>query len=246
MPDERFEADYFHGRALPGNTTPGNYLDYERSRFASTVRSLAESSIRLCHPLRALDLGCAKGFLVEALVDRGVDACGTDRSSFALSQARPDIAPRLARIDASHEPQPHPDRHFDLIFALGVLDYVARLDFVLAEIERVAAPGAWLIVHTNRDRSDEPETRRALPNTTTRARWIERFRAHGFSVDQAVSRRIWTSVHDATLAALHDQDPRAELGLLHARGGPPGRWLARSLYRARAGIDTKLVLRQGP
>jgi 2-polyprenyl-3-methyl-5-hydroxy-6-metoxy-1,4-benzoquinol methylase len=51
----------------------------------------ADELIRNFRPARVLDAGCAHGFLVEALWDRGVEAWGRDISEFAISQVRADL-----------------------------------------------------------------------------------------------------------------------------------------------------------
>jgi len=44
-------------------------------------------------PRRVLDAGCAMGFLVETLRDRGVEAFGVDLSDFAIEQVHPPVKP---------------------------------------------------------------------------------------------------------------------------------------------------------
>lgn len=44
------------------------------------------------------------------------------------------------------EQLPYPDNSFDVILALGVLEYLPQLDAGLIEIARVAKPGAVIIV----------------------------------------------------------------------------------------------------
>ena len=57
-------------------------------QFFATIADRIVSDIRPC---TVLDAGCAMGFLVEALRDRGVDAVGVDVSEYAISQVRPDM-----------------------------------------------------------------------------------------------------------------------------------------------------------
>lgn len=79
----------------------------------------------------AIDLGCAKGFLVEALIARGINAVGYDISEYALAFAvgfpcfKRDIRDGI------------PERA-DAIIALGVLMYLqeAELTECLKEIRR--------------------------------------------------------------------------------------------------------------
>ena len=53
--------------------------------------TIADQVVAEIKPRRVLDVGCAKGFLVEALRDRGVEAFGIDVSEYAIGEVRPDI-----------------------------------------------------------------------------------------------------------------------------------------------------------
>ena len=51
------------------------HIPYERSDFwLRFFHSIADQIVRALRPRRVLDAGCAKGFLVEALWERGVQA----------------------------------------------------------------------------------------------------------------------------------------------------------------------------
>jgi SAM-dependent methyltransferase len=54
---------------------------------------LAEQIVLRLDPKTVLDVGCAKGLLVECLRDRGIEAYGLDISEYAISKARPDVRP---------------------------------------------------------------------------------------------------------------------------------------------------------
>jgi hypothetical protein len=79
-------------------------IPYERNehwlRFFGTVGDRIVSSLA---PSTALDVGCAFGFLVEALRDRGVDATGTDISEYAISQVG-GSAVGHCRVESALEP----------------------------------------------------------------------------------------------------------------------------------------------
>jgi SAM-dependent methyltransferase len=71
-------------------------------------------------PATVLDAGCAMGFLVESLRDRGVDAYGFDISGYALSRVREDIA-RFTWQASVVDPL---DRDYDLIVCIEVLEHL--------------------------------------------------------------------------------------------------------------------------
>src|SRR5690348_10717169 len=80
-------------------------LPYDHSephwlRFFGTI---AETIIRELKPATVFDLGCAKGFLVEALRDRAVEAWGSDISEYAIGDVRSDMRP-FCHVRAATEP----------------------------------------------------------------------------------------------------------------------------------------------
>lgn len=88
-------------------------------------------------PRTFLDAGCAMGFLVEALRDRGVEAYGLDVSPYAIGQVREDIKP-FCQVASITEPF---DRRYDLIACIEVVEHLPP-----AEGERAVAN---LCAHTD-------------------------------------------------------------------------------------------------
>ena len=79
-------------------------------------------------PARVLDAGCAMGLLVEALVERGIDAHGIDISEYAISQAAPAIRDRV-RVGSLTTPL---DARYDLIVCIEVLEHMPPSDARIA------------------------------------------------------------------------------------------------------------------
>lgn len=75
-------------------------------------------------PGNVLDAGCAMGFLVEALRDRGVEAWGVDISTYAISKVRPDIRD-YCRVGSVTDPL---ERDYDLIVCIEVLEHLPAPD----------------------------------------------------------------------------------------------------------------------
>ena len=79
-----YTKDYYHNGCGP--------IPYEqREYWTGFFGTIADKLIAQHHPKTVLDAGCAMGYLVEALRDRGVEAYGIDISEYALSQVRQDI-----------------------------------------------------------------------------------------------------------------------------------------------------------
>ena len=84
---------------------------------------IADEIIRSLRPAKVFDVGCARGFLVEAFVDRGVQARGVDISSNAISRVRPDLRGHCVLGSAS---EPIPGGPYDLVTCIEVLEHVTE------------------------------------------------------------------------------------------------------------------------
>ncbi|MEM6740181.1 MAG: bifunctional 2-polyprenyl-6-hydroxyphenol methylase/3-demethylubiquinol 3-O-methyltransferase UbiG [Pseudomonadota bacterium] len=103
-----------------------------------------------------LDLGCAGGFMAEALHDRGAQVTGIDPAADAIAAARThaEETGRSIRYEVGvGEALPFGDASFDAVVCVDVLEHVADLARVLAEVRRVLRPGGWFLFDTiNRTR----------------------------------------------------------------------------------------------
>ena len=85
---------------------------------------VADRIMAVAPALRVLDVGCAKGLLVQAMVAQGVDAYGLDVSEHAIDTAHEDVRPRLRVASAT---EPITDR-YDLITCIEVLEHMGPRD----------------------------------------------------------------------------------------------------------------------
>ncbi|MCC5964392.1 MAG: 3-demethylubiquinone-9 3-O-methyltransferase [Rhodobacteraceae bacterium] len=98
-----------------------------------------------------LDLGCAGGFMAEALDDRGATVTGIDPAADAIAAARAHAAQhgRGIRYDVGvGENLPYPDASFDAVVCVDVLEHVQDLSRVLAEVTRCLRPGGLFLFDT--------------------------------------------------------------------------------------------------
>ena len=104
---------------------------------------------------QVLDLGCAGGFMAEALADRGAIVTGLDPAGEAIAAARAHAAQtgRAIRYDVGvGEALPYPDTTFDAVVCVDVLEHVQDLSRVMAEVTRVLRPdGLFLFDTINRN-----------------------------------------------------------------------------------------------
>jgi 2-polyprenyl-6-hydroxyphenyl methylase / 3-demethylubiquinone-9 3-methyltransferase len=98
-----------------------------------------------------LDLGCAGGFMAEAMADRGAFVTGIDPATEAIAAAKAHAAAndRSIRYDVGvGEALPYEDGSFDAVVCVDVLEHVADLGRVLSEAARVMRPGGLFLFDT--------------------------------------------------------------------------------------------------
>ena len=98
-----------------------------------------------------LDLGCAGGFMAEALTEKGAQVTGIDPAQDAIDAARARAAHigQEIRYDVGvGEALPYEARTFDAVVCVDVLEHVADLSRVLAEVVRVLKPGGLFLFDT--------------------------------------------------------------------------------------------------
>jgi SAM-dependent methyltransferase len=131
---EIYGASYF-GMDRGGERRSG-YVQYDRQ---SSRANIAAYLLWKNFDVRtSLDVGCALGFLVEALRERGVEAWGSDISADALSLASASVRPYLTQGDLS-QGLPFEEGRFELISAFEILEHLPpeRVPEALAELARV-------------------------------------------------------------------------------------------------------------
>lgn len=137
-----YDEDYFDRGCQSGKS---NYIDYSWERIGSEVEKTAEHVINQFAPEKSLDVGCAKGFLVKALFDRGVDAYGIDASEYAVAKIPENINNRI-RLGLASD-LPYKSNEFDLVTILDVLEHIPEelADRTCAELLRVSSK--WVLVY---------------------------------------------------------------------------------------------------
>ena len=143
---------------------------YERyDRQTSNADVAAYVLWRYVPATTALDVGCATGFVVEALREIGVDADGVDVSRYAIDHAAPGARHHIRWADISRG-LPFSEGTFDLVTALETLEHLppTAVPAAIAELARVArrwvvctipsfgpnanGPGGWFQVKVRDDR----------------------------------------------------------------------------------------------
>ena len=97
----------------------------------------------------AVDAGCGAGQMVVELVSRGFTTSAFDVSANMVTASNKLLARRGMRaevVQANGEALPHPDGAFDVVTALGYIEYFPSPAKAVAELARIAKPGGHLVI----------------------------------------------------------------------------------------------------
>ncbi len=160
--DERYYAESY-----------GGPVPYERSEYwLKFFHAIADQIVRSFQPKRVLDAGCAKGFLVEALWERGVEAYGIDISSYAISQVRRDMQ-AYCRCASLAEPI---DGQFDLVTCFEVLEHIPEAECRLVLRNLTAVTDKILFSSTSTELSTPTHV-----NVRPIISWLQMFAEYSFA-----------------------------------------------------------------
>ena len=100
---------------------------------------------------RVLDLGCAGGFMTEAMDDRGATVTGIDPAAHVVDVARAHAEAHGRHISYDvgvGEDLPYDAAAFDVVVCVDVLEHVQCLSKVLDEVSRVLRGGGIFLFDT--------------------------------------------------------------------------------------------------
>ena len=117
---EDYSSTYYNDAHLGGYD---NYT-WDNEEWRTFFLSLADRVVGIANPRTVLDVGCARGLLVQALAAKGVDATGIDISEYAIDSAHDDVRHRL-RVTSAKDPV---GERYDLVSCIEVLEHMGPVD----------------------------------------------------------------------------------------------------------------------
>ena len=155
-----------------------------------------DSALKVAHQLnglfdlqnkKILDIGCAKGFLVKALLSMGVDAYGCDISEYAISHCDPEVKDRVKVCDARNLLDAYPPNSFDVIYSSATLEHIPldQLSPVVLNMTVCSKEWVYLDVPIGLGLKNEPDnaidkTHRTFMNPSW---WIKLFFQYEYLID---------------------------------------------------------------
>jgi SAM-dependent methyltransferase len=151
----------------------GGYDNYswDNEQWRGFFQLVADRIVAIAAPTRTLDVGCAKGLLVQALREKDVDAHGFDISQHAVDAAHDDVRPFLWVASAT-EPI---EGRYDLVTMIEMIEHVASSDAQRA-IDQVVSVTDRVLFSSSPGDHDEP----THINTKPTATWAAWFAERGF------------------------------------------------------------------
>ena len=166
------------------------YKGYKFESIRFYAYRMTRALVEILKPKRVLDVGCARGFHVLFLRKFGVEAYGVNISRYAIERAPKSVKRYLFVTDCEHENLPFPDRYFDLVTMLEVIEHLSNYDHALREVNRILSNGGKLFITTPLPPGGQDPTHVHVYDKST---WLSIFYKHGFQ-ETAESKSLATDV----------------------------------------------------
>lgn len=148
--------------------------EQESEHWKAFFGQLADRIVGELAPKTSLDAGCAKGFLVAALRERGVEAEGFDLSEVAVEDV-PEAARGHVSVGSLTEPI---EGRYDLITCIEVIEHLDPVDTAGAVANLCRASDRILLSSTPGDLGEPTHV-----NVQPPERWSQMFAMNGFYRD---------------------------------------------------------------
>ncbi len=136
-----FSKDYFFGKKLSNYF---NYNSWDNDRYWNSVIDIIK---KYKINGRMLDVGCALGLLLKRTKKYFNEIHGLDISEFAINEAKRNVPGAILKItDINNDELSYPDKYFDLITALDILEHTESMQDSLRKIISKLKDNGYLII----------------------------------------------------------------------------------------------------
>ena len=146
--------------------------------------NMAERIIEKYAPKTVLDMGCAFGYLVSALRNKGVQAHGIDISEYALSQADEKIKPYVKVMSALDELPDNFPKKYDLVVSIEMIEHLYADDGLKVIKKMTEYADRILLSSTDSDFAEPTHV-----NVQPKEYWCEKFAEHNYFRDLHIDLR---------------------------------------------------------
>lgn len=144
---EDYSISYYRDAHLGG---VGDY-NWDSEHWRTFFRMVADRVVGIANPASVLDVGCARGLLVQALREKAVDASGFDVSEHAIDSAHPEVRDHLWVASAT---APIEGR-YSLITCIEVLEHMSPVEAQLA-MDRICEASDLVLFSSSPSDHQEP------------------------------------------------------------------------------------------
>lgn len=152
--------------------------------WMSFFDNIAERIVEKYAPKTVLDMGCAFGYLVSALRNKGVQAYGIDISEYAVSQADAAIKPYIKAMSALDELPPEFPKKYDLVVSIEMIEHLYADDGLKVIKKMTEYSDRILLSSTDSDFADPTHV-----NVQPKEYWCEKFAEHNYFRDLHIDLR---------------------------------------------------------
>lgn len=146
--------------------------------------NMAERIIEKYAPKTVLDMGCAFGYLVSALRNKGVQAYGIDISEYALGQADEKIKPYVKVMSALDELPDNFPKKYDLVVSIEMIEHLYADDGLKVIKKMTEYSDRILLSSTDSDFAEPTHV-----NVQPKKYWCEKFAEHNYFRDLHIDLR---------------------------------------------------------
>ncbi len=135
----------------------------------------ADEIISRYSPKSVLGIGCAWGYLVSALRERGVEAYGIDVSEFAISKVPEEHKEFFNAQSAADDLPAHFPKRYDMVISIEVIEHIYE-EVALKVIAKMCEYSDTIILTS----SSNDYTEKTHFNVQQPEYWVKKFAEHGF------------------------------------------------------------------